>query len=171
MPTSVVAFAFGSFGDIIPIVQVLAKTFSILSDTHDAYAECRDFIAFLKDFESTLTRIAASFAPLLAPSSPLLQVQSNADILHNVLRLVKDCKDDIDAFNCSIQRSSNTSPSKGRAAIALAALTWSFSWSWAYKEEAQTLRKKLKHRLSIITMEQQHVQFEWYVHILLVHIL
>ena len=58
---SVVAFTFGSFGDIITIIQLAHSIQKALSDTRGSAAECRNLIAYLGAYTTTLECVQNAF--------------------------------------------------------------------------------------------------------------
>lgn len=140
-PMPVVAFSFGSFGDIAAILQLAYTIRRALSETAGASAEIADLIEHIDSFTRALHQIKAALAALDGVQSGLANGVAHAlDICFRALHRVQTI---IDAFH-------------SKMSTAVGAAVWRRYWAicaWEIlggSREVDTLKRRMSEQLQIV---------------------
>ncbi len=134
-------FSFGSFGDIITIIQLSYSLAQALRDTGDSSSECQDLVEYLNAFGRNLDNLR----PYLSGRSRALDpaaVQQIHDALGTCDRLINEFM----TKNVRIR-----DPSGNKIVDMTRRVRWAVRWVLRAKDDAVELRQRLMAVGDIIT--------------------
>lgn len=88
MLPSLFSFTFGSFGDIVTVIQLLKKIVGILSDSKGASLDYQDLVEELRGYETVLSRVQYTVVdpktPVIVARELLQEVDVCRALLHRI---------------------------------------------------------------------------------------
>ena len=104
---SVVGFTFGSFGDIITLIQLANAVRNSLSEARGSVADCEGLLIYLDGFSQSLEVVKTRLEPYCAPESQSISFSPIAALSPSeaqvVLRHVEACYKVLDKFNSTLE--------------------------------------------------------------------
>ena len=137
-----IAFSFGSFGDIVALIQLASSIQQLFADS-DIPDECQNLVEYLTVFNHTL----AAVQERLRTSS--LAIATDNAIRHSIAicrQLIQDFEDETRLW----QRSRRLTRSAGW--FALDSFCQRLSWITRIRPEAEKLRERLQSQAQIINL-------------------
>ncbi|TFY81405.1 hypothetical protein EWM64_g2603 [Hericium alpestre] len=138
---SLVAFTFGSLGDIIALLQLADQVRRALCDTRDASAEYKDLIAELYSVVYTITNVQR----VLSIQGPRRLAQSVENALYHAVGV---CLHLVAQMNERISTRRQAACSRGVVKMMVADVWWSIGWKLFKREEVLFLRKRLSGQVA-----------------------
>ncbi|CAL1699179.1 unnamed protein product [Somion occarium] len=139
----VAAFTFGSFGDIVTIIELVVSLRNVLSESGDSGAEYKALLSYLESFTYSLECLK----PLLSTQSGSSPIDSSA--INAIRYAVACCEVLIREFKAKLGP-----PSSGEISTNTAEwfrnIWWKLQWASATRHDAVELRSRLKAQGDII---------------------
>lgn len=165
---SVVAFGFGSFGDIATLLQIIVGTCKLLNDCYDATAQRQETIEYLFAFSNALkclSPLCTSGETRVKPG-PQLPVATINAIRHSVDK----CAQEIQRFHARARTAAPPVDAHPTTTGSVARIRESLRWSLSLNAESVRLRRILGEQKGLIDtiLAAQMTQYVAFFHIYLV---
>lgn len=164
---SVVAFGFGSFGDIATLLQIIVGTCKLLNDCYDATAQRQETIEYLFAFSNALKCLS----PLCTSGETHVKTESQLPVatINAIRHSVEKCAQEIQRFHARARTAAppvDAHPATG----SVARIRESLRWSLSLNAESVRLRRILGEQKGLIDtiLAAQMTQYVASFHIYLV---
>ena len=144
MPPAVVQFSFGSFGDIVTLIQITLYIKNLIAGHIDLQDALRDLSEFLNNYASVLLVIQSV---LQSPQARTLPRAARNAIVYSIKASVKLLTEFQSKAEASMGSRSGDGGISGLAQVVLRTFWWSFRSQADFEE----LQKRLRDHSSVIT--------------------
>lgn len=143
---SVVAFAFGSFGDIVTLLQIISGTCRLLNNCYDATAQRQETVEYLFAFSNALRCLTPLCIPGEAHGLPRSQLP--VATINAIRYSVDKCAQEIQQFHARVRA---TVPADVSSTIGnIARIRETLRWSMSLNTESVRLRRILRDQKGLI---------------------
>lgn len=166
---SVVAFGFGSFGDIVTLLQIIVGTCKLLNDCYDATAQRQETIEYLFAFSNALRCLSPLCASSETHGIQKATSQLPAATINAIRHSVDKCAQEIQRFHARVQTAAPPVDARSTTG-SVARIRESVHWSLSLNAESVRLRRILGEQKGLIDtiLAAQMTQYVASVHVYLV---
>lgn len=165
---SVVAFGFGSFGDIATLLQIIVGTCKLLNNCYDATAQRQETIEYLFAFSNALRCLSPLCASGEAHGKPTSQLP--AATINAIRHSVDKCAQEIQRFHARVRTAVPPVDAHPTTTGSVARIRENLRWSLSLNAESQRLQRILAEQKGLIDtlLAAQMTQYVAFFHIYLV---
>ena len=144
MPPAVVQLSFGSFGDIVTLIQITLYIKNLIAGRINLQDELKDLSEFLNNYASVLLAIQSV---LQSPQARTLPPTVHNAIVYSIKASVKLLTE----FQSRTEASMGSRPGGGEISRLAQVVLRTFWWSFRSQADFEELQKRLRDHSSLIT--------------------